>query len=90
MQPSLQGIANKAKQEKSHRFRDLCRMFTEEYFQDCWKHLRKDAATGVDRVTAEEYGENFVQSVRGLIERLKQGTVPSQVSIKEMDSSQIV
>jgi group II intron reverse transcriptase/maturase len=83
MQPSLQGIANKAKREKSYRFRDLCRMFTEEYFQECWKHLRKDAATGVDRVTAEEYGKNFVKNVRALIERLKKGTYRAKLVLRK-------
>jgi RNA-directed DNA polymerase len=82
MQPSLQGIANKAKREKSHRFRDLYRMFTEEYFQACWKHLRKDAASGVDRVTAEEYGKNFVKNVRALIERLKKGTYRAKLVLR--------
>jgi retron-type reverse transcriptase len=82
MQPSLQGIANKAKREKSYRFRDLCRMFTEEYFQECWKHSRKDAATGVDRVTAEEYGKNFVKNVRALTERLKKGTYRAKLVLR--------
>jgi group II intron reverse transcriptase/maturase len=82
MQTSLQRIAEKAKREKSYRFGNLCQMFTEEYFGECWKRLRKDAATGVDRVTAEEYGRNFTKNVRALIERLKRGSYRARLVLR--------
>ena len=69
MLTSLQGIAKKAKEQKKHRFQDLYRMLNEEFLLDCWRDIRKDAAYGVDKVSAEEYEQN----VRDLVERLKRG-----------------
>ncbi len=71
MRTSLQGIAQKAKTDKRHRFRNLYGMLNEEYLLKCWQGIRKEAACGVDRVSAEEYERDLVGNVRGLIERLK-------------------
>ena len=49
---SLRGIANKAKADKRHRFRDLYRCLDAELLLDCWQDLNKEAASGVDHVTA--------------------------------------
>ena len=73
MQTSLQGIANKAKSEKGHRFRNLFGMLNELLLWSCWQYLRKDAASGVDRVTAEAYSQHGTANVRELIERVKRG-----------------
>jgi group II intron reverse transcriptase/maturase len=83
VQTSLQGIAEKARREKKYRFRNLAAMLTEDYFQHCWKLLRKDAATGVDRVTAQEYGRHFTTNVRDLIERLKRGSYRAKLVLRK-------
>ena len=78
---SLRGIAEKAKADKRHRFRDLYRELTAEYLLRCWPFLNKDAASGVDRVTAELYAENLHVNVQKLAERLKEKNLtkpPSQ------------
>jgi len=71
VQTSLQGIAKKAKEQKQHRFQDLYRMLNEENLLDCWRYIRKDAAYGVDRVSAQEYEENLEENIKNLVERLK-------------------
>jgi RNA-directed DNA polymerase len=71
MQTSLQGIAKKAREQKKHRFQDLYRLLNEENLLDCWRNIRKDAAYGVDRVSAEEYEQNLEENIRQLVERLK-------------------
>jgi group II intron reverse transcriptase/maturase len=71
MQTSLQGIAKKAERQKKHRFQDLYRMLNEEMLLDCWRYIRKDAAYGVDRVSAHEYEQNLEENIRGLVARLK-------------------
>ena len=73
MQTSLRGIAKKAKEQKKHRFGNLYEMLNEENLRDCWRHIRKDAAYGVDRVSAKEYEENLEENIRNLVERLKRG-----------------
>ena len=71
MRTSLQGIAKRAGEQKKHRFQDLYRMLNEEFLKDCWRDIRKDAASGVDEVSAEQYEENLEENVRELVERLK-------------------
>ena len=58
-QTSLRGIAIKANVSAKHRFQDLYRCLNAEFLMDCWKDLNKNAASGVDKVTAETYGENL-------------------------------
>ena len=38
---------------------------------ECWGSLNKKAASGVDGVTAELYGENLTENIRQLSQRLK-------------------
>lgn len=71
MPTSLQGIAKKAAKSKKHRFRDLYRLINEELLHDCWRRIRKNAAYGVDRISAQEYGEHLDENIRQLVERLK-------------------
>jgi RNA-directed DNA polymerase len=68
---SLRGIANKARADKQHRFRDLYRCLSAEFLLDCWGGLNKDAASGVDEVTAAVYAENLHANIQTLVERLK-------------------
>jgi group II intron reverse transcriptase/maturase len=71
VQTSLLGIAKKAKSDKRYRFRNLYRELNEDLLRDSWRLLRKDAALGVDRVSAAEYEANLEENIRQLVERLK-------------------
>src|SRR6267378_3970640 len=71
VQTSLLGIAKKASSDKRYRFRNLYRELNEELLLDSWRLLRKDAAYGVDRVSAAEYEANLEGNVHQLVERLK-------------------
>lgn len=69
---SLQAIANKAKKEQKHRFRGLYAQLNEEFLLQTWRRIRKNAASGVDGVSAREYEQNLVENIRNLVLRLKQ------------------
>lgn len=71
MQTSLLGIAKKASSDKRYRFRNLYRELNEELLRDSWRLLRKDAALGVDLVSAAEYEANLEENIHQLVERLK-------------------
>jgi RNA-directed DNA polymerase len=71
VQTSLLGIAKKARSDKRYRFRNLYRELKEELLLDSWRLLRKDAALGVDGVSAAEYEANLAENIRQLVERLK-------------------
>ncbi len=46
-------------------------MLNEENLLDSWRYLKKDAASGIDRVCARDYEEHLVENIRSLVERLK-------------------
>ncbi|MBC8493042.1 MAG: group II intron reverse transcriptase/maturase [Chloroflexi bacterium] len=74
MPTSLQGIAKKAKEQKEHRFQDLYRLLNEEFLFESWRYIHKDAAYGVDEISAEEYEQNLEENIRDLVRRLKRGS----------------
>lgn len=73
MQTSLQGRADKAKSDKRHRFRHLFGLLNAPFLWQCWRELRKDAASGVDRVTAAGDGQHVIGNVPALIARVTRG-----------------
>jgi RNA-directed DNA polymerase len=72
VQTLLEGIAKKAKEQPKYRFRNLYTMLNEEFLKECWRDIRKDAAYGVDRISAEEYEKNLDDNIKNLVDRLKQ------------------
>ena len=71
MQTSLQGIAEKAKSQEKYRFRNLYGRLNEALLRDCWRDIRKDAAYGVDEVSAQAYEQDLDENISHLVERLK-------------------
>lgn len=67
----LRGIAEKARAKKRHRFQNLYRHLDAEILLRCWHDLNKDAASGVDGVTAEAYAKDLPANIEGLVQRLK-------------------
>jgi RNA-directed DNA polymerase len=68
---SLRGIANKARVNKPHRFRELSRCLDAERVLDCWQDLNTEAASGVDPGTVEADGANLHAHSEALVQRLK-------------------
>ena len=71
MQTSLQAIAEKAKKDRGHRFRNLFGMLDFWFIGACWQKLNKKSAAGVDRVSAKDYGKDLWVHIRDLVERLQ-------------------
>jgi RNA-directed DNA polymerase len=70
----LQAIAEKASKDRHHRFGDVYRQINKGSLRLCFYQLRKDAASGVDGVTFEEYERNLDANLEDLVERLKRKT----------------
>ena len=68
---SLQGIAIRAKACQHQRFRNLYQLLNAELLRESWGDLNKDADSGVDGVTAEEYQKDLASNIEALAERLK-------------------
>ena len=67
----LRAIAEKAFTDKHHRFGDLYRWLNRDVLRLCFYRLRKDAASGVDGVSFQEYEKNLEANLEDLVERLK-------------------
>ena len=70
VETKLQRIAEKALREPAFQFTSLFHLMNEELLRGCFEGLRKDAASGIDRVTKEEYGRNLATNLQGLVSRL--------------------
>jgi len=69
---SLVGIASKARSHPKHRFQNLYRMLNRHSLLLAWHELNKKASVGIDKVTAQDYGQNLLPNLVDLEQRLKQ------------------
>lgn len=67
----LRAIAEKAFSDKHHRFGDLYRWLNPESLRQCFYRLRKEAASGVDGVTFQDYERDLEAKLEDLVGRLK-------------------
>ena len=42
-------------------------MVNEEFLIECWRDINKEAAYGVDEVSAREYEQRFRENIRDLV-----------------------
>jgi group II intron reverse transcriptase/maturase len=70
-QTFLRAIADKARKAPNHRFGDLYRHLNEHSLRQSFYLLRKNAASGVDGVTFQQYEQKLEENLRQLVERLK-------------------
>ncbi len=76
---SLEGIALTASLNKTHRFRNLYGELTSECLLIAWTRINKDAASGVDKLTAEAYQEHLLGNIHNLAQRLKEKTYKAKL-----------
>jgi retron-type reverse transcriptase len=66
-----QGRAQKAQEQPKHRFGNLYEVLNEPFLKECWRDIRKAAASGVDRLSAQDYERHLDENIPNLVERLK-------------------
>lgn len=67
----LRAIADKARKDPNHRFGDLYRQLNQQSLRASFYLLRKEAASGVDGVTFQQYEPKLEENLTRLVERLK-------------------
>jgi len=82
-QTSLQGIANKAAQDKSYRFRNLFGILTAGFLFWCWDFINRRASSGVDRLDAIAYEECLIGNIEQLAQQVKQGTYRAKLVLRK-------
>jgi len=92
MPTSLQGRAQKAARQQGYRFRNLYGRRDEDFLTQCWRDIRKEAASGVDQVSAQADEPHLEENIPHLVERLKQkryrATLVRRHSIPKGDGTQ--
>ena len=71
MSPELSRVVERAKNDPEARFNSLAHYLDEAALKRAFARIRKDAATGVDGVSKEEYGEHLDENIRDLNQRLR-------------------
>lgn len=66
----LQRIAEKASSDPRFQFTSLFHLMNEELLRGCFEALRKDAASGIDGVTKQEYAADLTENLQYLVGRL--------------------
>ena len=74
MYTKQQRIAELAKQMPEAGFTSLAYYIDLEWLKEAYRRTRKNGATGVDEVTAEEYEEDLEGNLSSLLERFKSGS----------------
>ena len=67
-------IAALAKQAPQMAFTSLAYLMDMDWLTEAYRRTRKDGATGVDGMTADEYEQNLESNLQGLLDRVKSGT----------------
>lgn len=71
MQTKLQRIASVAQEKPEEKFTSLIHLINEESLTQCHKEMKRRKSPGIDQITKDEYEENLVENVRGLLSRMK-------------------
>ena len=74
----LARIAERARKFPKFQFRTLAHHITTEMLERSFRELRKDAAAGVDGITARDYGKDLKNNLRDIHGRMKGGRYRSQ------------
>jgi RNA-directed DNA polymerase len=69
----LEQIAEQARAYPDTAFTTLIHLIDEEFLREAFHRTKKDAAPGVDRVTATKYAKNLDENLANLYERLRKG-----------------
>jgi RNA-directed DNA polymerase len=82
-QTSLQGIANKAAQDKTYRFRNLFGILTAGFLFWCWDSINRKASPGVDKLDAIAYEDNLIGNIQQLEQQVKEGTYRAKLVLRK-------
>lgn len=71
METKLIRIAELAEEKPDMKFTSLAHLLNEENLKRCHHELPAGKATGIQRITKEEYGENLDENIAKLVEQMK-------------------
>ena len=72
IETKLQRIAEKASKDPKTCFTSLFHLMKRELLLECFDALKENKATGIDRITKEQYAQSLIENIDKLVERLHQ------------------
>jgi len=76
----LSSISYCAQRESNFQFTSLAHHLNVEFLKDCYYHLDRNKAVGVDNVSWAEYGKGLDEKLDTLVSKLKNKTYKPQPS----------
>jgi group II intron reverse transcriptase/maturase len=70
VETKLQRIAERARRDPKAQFSSLFHLMDREHLWECFHALKEGKASGIDRITKEQYAENLMENLDELIGRL--------------------
>ena len=71
MSTKLASLTLRARENPKCKFTSLTHLLTEDFLRECYLELKRGKAPGIDGVEVEEYGENLIERLKDLVERMK-------------------
>jgi group II intron reverse transcriptase/maturase len=71
METKLGYISKRARENKRFKFNNLIHLVSERHLRECFEHLKKGKAAGIDGITLSEYGLKLLDNVADLVYRMK-------------------
>ena len=68
----LTSLTQRAKENPKAKFTSLAHLLTEDFLTECFGELKRDKASGIDRVSVDEYGKDLEENIKDLVKRLKE------------------
>lgn len=72
MATKLRLISKRAREDRGMKFNNLIHLVNERNLRECFGRLKVGKASGVDKMSLEEYGMNLEENIKGLVHRMKQ------------------
>ena len=67
----LAAITQKARENPKYVFATLAHMLEEDFLEESFRMLKRDAASGIDGVTVKRYEAGLKENIRNLVKRMK-------------------
>ena len=66
----LSSISARASRDKTFKFISLAHLLNVSFLKDCYNHLARNKAVGIDRVSWQEYKRDLDNNLISLVEKL--------------------
>ena len=71
MSTRLASITQRARENPKYVFITLAHMLSEDFLEESFRMLKREAASGIDGVTVKEYEANLKENIKDLVKRMK-------------------